>query len=40
MAEKPLAMDLATLDHPHTVVQAAQIPLAPLHGYRRMKHIS
>lgn len=39
MAEKPLAMDLATLAHLSDIVKAAQIPLAPLHGYRRMKHV-
>ena len=37
MTEKPLAMDLATLSHLYGVAREAGVPLAALHGYRRMK---
>ena len=37
MTEKPLAMDLATLSHLYAVASEAKVPLAALHGYRRMK---
>ncbi len=37
MTEKPLAMDLATLSHLYAVAREAKVPLAALHGYRRMK---
>ena len=36
MAEKPLARDLATLARLYTVARETGVPLAPLHGYRRM----
>lgn len=36
MAEKPLARDLATLERLYSVAKEAGVPLAPLHGYRRM----
>lgn len=35
MSEKPLAMDLHTLARLHELARKTQVPLAPLHGYRR-----
>jgi predicted dehydrogenase len=35
MSEKPLAMDLETLSHLYELAQETEVPLAPLHGYRR-----
>lgn len=37
MSEKPLAMDLETLANLYEVAKESGLPLAPLHGYRRMK---
>jgi predicted dehydrogenase len=37
MSEKPLAMDLKTLSRLRRIAKETGVPLAPLHGYRRMK---